>query len=137
MTHANSHLVAARKGRLATLNPWQATEATRMTEDQLLTAVRQRIRTLGLWAYHTHRSDRSEKGFPDLEIIGTRILHRELKTETGKLTPDQLKVLARLAAAGADADVWRPTDLMTGRVDRELTAIRTTLARLDATLYGD
>jgi hypothetical protein len=137
VTHAVSHLAEARKARLATLDPWRGAEAGRMTEDQLLTVVRQRIRSHSLWGYHTYRSDRSDKGFPDLVILGCKILYRELKTETGKLTPAQLDVINRLTTAGADADVWRPADLMTGRIDRELTALRHAPARLDTTLYGD
>lgn len=50
-------------------------------------------------------------GFPDLVLVkGPRIVYAELKTETGKPTPDQLRWLRALATAGADVAVWRPSD---------------------------
>ncbi len=82
-----------------------------MTERQLLDAVRDACRWSGLLCYHTFDSRRSERGFPDLVVLGTRgILWRELKTERGRVTPDQREWLDRLRQAGADADVWRPSD---------------------------
>lgn len=39
------------------------------------------------------------------------LLFRELKTNTGKVTPDQQKWLDVLAARGLDVGVWRPRDL--------------------------
>lgn len=74
--------------------------------------------------YHTHRSDKSEKGFPDRVFVGTHgALFRELKTETGVVTPEQQEWLDGMRAVGLDADVWRPRDLFSGRIDRELRAI--------------
>ena len=78
----------------------------------------------GLYVYHTHDSRRSSPGWPDLVIVGPRgILFRELKTETGKLSDAQKRVLGILTAAGADASVWRPADLTAGIVAAELRAI--------------
>lgn len=86
-----------------------------MTEKQLLESVRDLCKLYGLLVYHTHRSDRSEAGFPDLVIVGAGgVLFRELKSQTGKATPDQTKWLDRLREAGADAALWRPTDLTYG-----------------------
>jgi hypothetical protein len=65
---------------------------------------------LGLLVYHTHDSRRSAAGFPDLVIVGSRVLFRELKTATGRIRPDQERWLLRLREAGQDADVWRPAD---------------------------
>jgi hypothetical protein len=126
--HSTSHHAAAQRARLATLDPWLARQATLMTEDtgrdSLLAETRKAIRDLGLWAYHTKRSDGSDKGFLDLVVLGTRPLWRELKTETGKLTIEQLDVMRRLDQAGQDVDVWRPTDWYSGRITRELSDIR-------------
>jgi hypothetical protein len=72
--------------------------------------------------YHTHDSRRSEAGFPDLVMVRAadkRVIYRELKTETGKLTRAQKAWIDTLQAAGADADVWRPRDLH-GRIPAEL-----------------
>lgn len=73
--------------------------------------------------YHTHDSRRSEPGFPDLVLVSSRhgrILFRELKTDKGRVSPDQRKWIDGLTAAGADAGVWRPEDLRSGRVTQEL-----------------
>lgn len=51
------------------------------------------------------------EGWPDLVLWRPdRIIFRELKSETGKLTPAQRDLLLSLRAAGADVLVWRPSD---------------------------
>lgn len=75
--------------------------------------------------YHTHDSRRSAPGFPDLVLVSTRrarVLFRELKTDKGRTSKDQLKWLAGLTAGGADTGVWRPADLVSGRIVAELSA---------------
>ncbi|MDQ3273527.1 MAG: VRR-NUC domain-containing protein [Actinomycetota bacterium] len=122
---AVSHLAAARKERQARLNPWQLAEAKAMSETKLQTEARNQARILRLLAYHTHDSRRSDKGFPDLVVVGPGgVLYRELKDETGVVSPDQVEWLVRLVEAGVDAGVWRPTDLVNGRIDHELAALR-------------
>ena len=91
--------------------------------DSLEAHLRRLMKDLGLWGYHPRRSEKSEKGWPDWVIIGSRILHRELKTERGKVTDEQQQVGIRIASAGGDWAVWRPSDLLSGRIARELTAI--------------
>jgi len=91
--------------------------------DSLDAHVRRLLRDLGLRGYHTHDSRRSESGYPDWTITGTRTIFRELKTQRGKVSRAQQEWLAALTAAGDDADVWRPMDLLTGRIARELVAI--------------
>ena len=50
-------------------------------------------------------------GFPDLVIAGHgRILYRELKTTTGRLSDDQEAWGEILTRNGADYAVWRPSD---------------------------
>ncbi|MDQ1053198.1 hypothetical protein QE394_001126 [Arthrobacter sp. SORGH_AS 212] len=74
-------------------------------------------------AYHTHDSRRSAPGFPDLVLVSTRrvrVLFRELKTDKGRVSPDQRTWIDGLTAAGMDAGVWRPADLTSGRVLAEL-----------------
>lgn len=73
--------------------------------------------------FHDNDSRRNKAGFPDLVIVGPRgVLFRELKTDTGRVSPEQSDWLADLTRAGADADVWRPADW--ARIQRELEAIR-------------
>ena len=66
----------------------------------------------GAWTTAT-----SIKGWPDLVLYhpasGTGPLYRELKSDTGRLTPDQKQVLSDLAACGCDVAVWRPRDMDT------------------------
>lgn len=50
-------------------------------------------------------------GWPDLVLVrGDRILYRELKTETGKPTPEQIAWGITLTTAGGDWAIWRPSD---------------------------
>lgn len=97
--------------------------ADAMTEAELMTLVRDLIRRLGLICYHTHNSRRSEPGWPDLAIVGNRLILRELKTETGRLRPEQQGWIESLDAAGVDVAVWRPSDWRSGRIAEELTAV--------------
>lgn len=85
----------------------------------------QLCKVLGVSWYHAYNSGRSVPGWPDLAIIGTRkLIFRELKTEAGKLRPEQERWGLMLRHAGQDWSVWRPADLHSGRIQRELEAIR-------------
>jgi hypothetical protein len=83
------------------------------------------IRWLGLLSFHSTDSRRdTSAGFPDLVISGQGgVLYRELKSERGRLRPEQLDWLSRLTQGGADAAIWRPSDMTSGRIKEELTAI--------------
>lgn len=69
-------------------------------------------RTLG-WdrVYHTHDSRRSAGGFPDLVLVRDRVIFAELKREKTKPSSEQEDWLSQLAKAGAEAYLWRPSDL--------------------------
>lgn len=74
-----------------------------------------------LLAYHTRDSRRSLPGFPDWCFAGARgVMFRECKAQRGHLRLEQSRWLETLRAAGADAGVWRPADLLSGRITREL-----------------
>ena len=92
-------------------------------KDSLDYHVREILKELGLWGFHPLISIGSRKGWPDWTIIGKWIMYRELKTETGKLRPDQELVRDLILAAGGDWALWRPSDYLSGRIARELTAI--------------
>lgn len=62
-------------------------------------------------SYHTLRSKGSRSGFPDRVLIRERVIFAELKREKTKPTPEQVRFLDGLAAAGAEVYVWRPSDL--------------------------
>jgi hypothetical protein len=107
------------------VTPAQRLVAARMTEDQLQEAVRTFCRDLGLLVQHVHDSRRSWlPGWPDLEIVGqTHIIWRELKSETGTLRPEQRAVGSRITKAGGNWAVWRPRDLVSGVILRQLEEI--------------
>jgi hypothetical protein len=95
-----------------------------MIEKQLQAQVMQLAKLYGWRAYHTFLSIRSEPGFPDCVLVRDRVLYRELKTNSGKLTPAQKQWLDALLWAGQDASVWREDDLLNGRIVQELSRKR-------------
>ena len=98
--------------------------AAAMSEAELMANVRQLCRMLGLRVYHTYDSRRSDPGFPDLVIVGAeRVIYRELKSDRGRLSAEQRAWLDALGRAGQDADVWRPGDLYSERIVRELASL--------------
>lgn len=97
--------------------------ASAMTEAELQEAVRRLCVHLGLYHYHPHDSRRSAPGWPDSVIVGRRVLFRELKSEAGRLSPEQRRVLYALEAAGQDAGTWRPRHWADGTVLAELSAL--------------
>ena len=53
-------------------------------------------------------------GMPDLTLISLKekgVIYAELKTNSGKVAPHQVKVLSLLHRNGAEVYVWRPKDL--------------------------
>lgn len=96
---------------------------SRVSEAEFQANILEFVRTLGLQAYHTHDSRRSQPGFPDLVIVGRkRVLFRELKTMSGVVSDDQKYWLSILHAAGADVAIWRP-NLWPDVISRELRAL--------------
>ena len=97
-----------------------------MSEGELQRSILELTRWLGLLAFHSGDSRRDScAGFPDLVIAGSRgVLWREIKSATGRLRPEQMDWLSRLNLGGADAAIWRPADLESGRIKDELVAIR-------------
>jgi hypothetical protein len=97
-----------------------------MTERDLAAAIEDLCKYLGVTYYHAWSSKHSVAGWPDYALITRdhRFLVRELKTATGRLTAAQTRWLVELQAAGVDAGVWRPEDLTSGRVLKELSPIR-------------
>lgn len=88
-----------------------------LTEKQFSQQVVDLAKLLGWRVYRTWLSLRSPKGFPDLVLVRAsdkRLLFAELKTETGKTTPDQDAWLEDLRMAaqrcGFSVHLWRPAD---------------------------
>ena len=59
--------------------------------------------------WHDEDSRKNDAGLPDLLLIRRRLIWREIKTERGKLRPEQLAFGQRLLRAGQDWDCWRPS----------------------------
>ena len=95
------------------------------SEDSFEVAVIRLARLYGWCGYHVRYSVASTRGihlarrdghmdgygWPDWCFVRDRILYRELKTNRGRLTPDQKRWAHVLANGGADVRVWRPRDL--------------------------
>src|SRR6266567_6912459 len=95
-----------------------------MPERELQENVRQLCAGLGLFHYHPHNSARSEPGWPDSVIIGPRkVIFRELKSQSGTVTPEQARVGQMLQRAGQSWKVWRPSDWVDGSIGRELASL--------------
>lgn len=104
-----------------TVSKWQ------MTEDQLLEEVIRLCEERGISCVHIdtpHHNKRRNNllGFPDLFLCGThRVAFRELKKQFGaQVSPDQTSWRYRLQGAGQDWDIWKPSDLESGRIAQEL-----------------
>lgn len=105
-------------------------------EDELLGATFDVARSYGLLTYHplpaqfgdgryTTPAQGDGKGWPDAVYAGPGgHIFRELKATKGRVSAEQQKWIDRLDAGGADVAVWRPADLLSGRITRELTAIK-------------
>lgn len=83
-----------------------------MTEAALQRAV---LDTAALYGWdHMHHADsrRAHAGWPDLVLCRPpRCLFVELKTDRGRVRPDQRRWLQQLAACGLEVGLWRPADL--------------------------
>lgn len=91
-----------------------------MSEAQFQQRILDYCELRGLLVFHDNDSRRNRAGYPDLTIVGDRgVIFAELKTDTGRLRPDQETWLLRLRKAGATALVWRPQhwDLIVARLD--------------------
>lgn len=111
-----------------------------MSEDALLSSVLEMAKVLGVLSAHFRPAQSKTgrwltavqgdgKGFPDVTFCGPGgVLFRELKATKGAVRPEQKVWLSRLSEAGADAGVWRPEDLRSGRIEAELKALRRRVA---------
>ena len=82
-----------------------------MTEKEFQDKVVKYAQYLGILCYHTYDSRRSQRGFPDLVLVGKhKVVYVELKSARGKVSNEQREWLTRLTSAGQAAYVWRPDD---------------------------
>ena len=88
------------------------------TEKQLQNQVVTLAQYCGWLHYHTLDSRGSTAGFPDLVLLRPpRLLFVELKSEKGRLRPEQkvwaaaLEIIAKLPGSPVEYHLWRPSDL--------------------------
>ena len=83
-------------------------------------------KALGWSVFHPWLSVHSAAGWPDLFMCkAERALAVELKAENGKVSWQQVAWLGDLAQVpGIEAAVWRPSDLLSGHLERVLRGER-------------
>ncbi len=106
------------------------TAADLITETQLLATVVEMAEAHGWLVYHQldqggvdesgrpWHGKRIGPGFPDLVLVPparpdsySEVLFRELKSQVGRLSPDQRLWRNRLIDAGENWAIWRPSDM--------------------------
>ncbi len=82
-------------------------------ESEFQSSVLEAATALGWKWYHTRDSRHSPEGFPDLVLVKPpRVVFAELKTETGKLSVDQLVWYGLLLQCpSVEVYAWRPRDM--------------------------
>ncbi len=86
-----------------------------MNEKELQDEVVQLATKLNWSHYHTYRSEKSDKGFPDLVLVnpnkGGRVIYAEIKSDTGRVTQEQEVWLDMLAMCDQEVYVFYPKHL--------------------------
>lgn len=94
--------------------------ADTLTEQQWQTQVVALARQFGWEVFHAPANRPNSRGhvqniaagWPDIVCLGhSRALFLELKSEKGRIRPEQITTLRRLAEAGCETALWRPSDL--------------------------
>lgn len=92
-----------------------------MTEKELESSVAALCTFYRLARFHQLNSIGTAPGWPDDTILGPkRAIFRELKTQKGRLTTAQTATHDIMVECGLDIAVWRPIDLIEGRIENEL-----------------
>ena len=93
-----------------------------MKEKVLQDHVVRLAKALGWMVYHTYDSRRSEPGFPDLVLVrNDEVWFVELKSEKGRLTPEQDQWLSRLEnARTVETALWRPKHWLNSTIEDAL-----------------
>jgi len=126
-------MIRKRHGGRGIMPDIYAMPKSQITEEQLLQEVIRLCDERGILHHHddrpyrARRRGKSEAGFPDLVVCGThRAAFIELKKEdqrSSRLSRAQYVWMRQLQGAGETHEVWRPSDLLTGHIARELDAL--------------
>ena len=80
-------------------------------EGQLKASIRQLLNTVGIFHYNAWGGPMSPKGIPDLICCQNgRMVGIEVKTKTGRVSPEQEEFIRRINEAGGLAFVARDLD---------------------------
>jgi len=82
-----------------------------LSEAQWQSQVIQLAKLRGWAYYHTVDSRKSNRGFPDLVLVRERVIYAELKTQNGRVRPEQKDWKDLLELAGQEVYLWRPSDV--------------------------
>jgi hypothetical protein len=81
-----------------------------MTEKQFYSQIRDLAIITGWMIYHTWTSIHSAAGYPDITLVrGDRLVFAELKTDKGRVTPQQQAWIDALRKTKAEVYLWRPS----------------------------
>jgi hypothetical protein len=97
-----------------------------MTEEQLAGEVTRLLAARPSLRWHRCRDSRfcrGPRGWPDLAVIGSGLVVRELKGDDTRTRLYQAAYGDALMEAGVSWSVWRPADLESGRIERELDGL--------------
>jgi hypothetical protein len=100
-----------RRGRFETPTAQPALVAAQ-SESEFMTAIIDEAKRTGWLVYHTHRSDKSEAGFPDLVMVRQgRMVVAEVKRVGGTPTMEQVRWLLDMARVpGIEVYCWDAAD---------------------------
>lgn len=91
------------------------------SERELMDAIVEYAERHGWRVWHDNDSRRNAAGLPDLILMREgELLWAELKTERGRVRPEQMDWLRELAEAGEEVYVWRPSEWFDGTIERRL-----------------
>lgn len=104
-----------------------------LTEKELERAIAEMARFLGFMVFHARPAQTSKgwrtpvaydgKGYPDLTLVGNgRVVFLEVKSDKGKLSPDQEGWKRHIIQAGAEYFLLTPQSWTSGEVDTILGA---------------
>ena len=104
--------ILKRRRAAACAVPTPVPKAERQSEKSFMMDVKRAALSRDWMVYHTFDSRRSDPGFPDLVLVRPpRILFAELKTQGGRVRPEQQVWLDGLGRCGdVETFLWRPAD---------------------------
>lgn len=96
-----------------------------MYESDLQRYVTEAADTFGWQWWRDNDSRKNKRGLPDLILFGHgRVLWVELKRQSGRLTKAQEGFRDALLENGAEWFCWKPSDWLSGAIERELRTYR-------------